>query len=253
MGHDWILMKRRPLAITIIGVLGIIWGILALISSVLIWLQQIPALVSKFPPGFEIFRVMMISPIVGLLVMGISFIIAGIGVLKLKAWGREVFLVIGCLLILQVFLGFLIFGSFLKFYRTLVTIGISTALLYFFNKKDIRNIFIISDKILKAERCFYLVGIIGIIFVEFVYVWFLITWLIPQQPYLFYTPQKIEYKLQDEKVPEGYRKRSLLNFNLYLPSDFYMNNFSYDSATGASLFLMAPDKTNVLVLRQLNF
>jgi len=241
--------KKRTIGITIFGILGIIWGILSTFG-IATALVKYYSTMSKFPSdfGFPLGK-FIVLPLSFLLAFGIISLVAGIGILKLRPWGHQCFVAIGSLLIFLTALNFLVYGFFLGKYRILINIILGGIILWFFNRNKIRAAFALSEAHLKKEKRGHFVVIIIAVLAGLGYFYLIKFYLTPSTPLLFAKPQRVNYEIKDkEYLLYDYKKRQLLSYGIYLPSDFRLRSFSYDdNFNRVDMVIVNPDKTSFLL------
>ena len=241
--------KKRTIGITIFGILGIIWGILSTFG-IATALVKYYSTMSKFPSdfGFPLGK-SIVLPLSFLLAFGIISLVAGIGILKLRPWGHQCFVAIGSLLIFLTALNFLVYGFFLGKYRILINIILGGIILWFFNRNKIRAAFALSEAHFKKEKRGHFAVIIIAVLAGLGYFYLIKFYLTPSTPLLFAKPQRVNYEVKDkEYLLYDYKKRQLLSYGIYLPSDFRLRSFSYDdNFNRVDMVIVNPDKTSFLL------
>lgn len=230
------MIAKKPVSILIFGIISIIWGISGQLAIIIKTIKIIngPIWSPSFldiPQVTSMRILILIMLLIVFLYFSCFFVIGGIGILRLKPWGRALFLELACLCPFLLVLDFFTFGPFRLtplMSKVLFPIFFSGLILCYFNKDNIKVIFSISKDDLKKDRKCYLTFIISTVFYILLY-FCIISFLRLEEPLIFRTPQKISYKTYDEKsIPQGYKKRFLPGYNLYLPSDFCFKGLTYD-------------------------
>lgn len=217
------MIKKKSTGIRLFGILGIIWGTFSLVKTIVLLANSLWTFPEVDLTLLGLFvGVPPVTPI-----FGIFFVVAGIGVLRLRAWGHELFIETGYAIMLLTVLTCLLFGLVPGISGTLIKIFIGGLIVWFFNRAKIRQDFALSDSYRKREKRFSLGCIVFVALMGLAYSW-VVFWMRSQDRFLFSTPQEIYYEIKDEdRYLDDYTRRQLLSFDIYLPASFHVNRFRF--------------------------